>query len=83
MRSRTSWVAVSMSRSRLKVMMMMELPKPEIDHSWLIPSTVLITSSRGLEICDSTSSGEAPGSVVNTRTVGKSTDGKRSTPSRI
>jgi hypothetical protein len=74
---------MSMFRSRLKVRMMMELPRPEIDQSWLMPSTVLMASSRGRDTCDSISSGEAPDSVVSIRTVGKSTDGKRSTPNFI
>ncbi len=81
-RSRTSWAAASMFRSRLKVTMTTELPGPEIDRSSSIPSTVLTASSIRLEISVSTSSVEAPGSWVRTDTVGRSTDGNRSTPSR-
>src|SRR5688500_1806689 len=47
-----------------------------------MPSTVLITSSTCCVINDSTSSGAAPGSPTRTETVGRSTAGKRSTPSR-
>ena len=46
-----------------------------------MPSTVLITSSTCCVINDSTSSGAAPGSPTRTETVGRSTAGKRSTPS--
>ena len=46
--------------------------------SWM-PSIVLTTSSIGWETWDSISAGEAPGRRVLTRTVGRSTDGKRST----
>src|SRR5689334_3733699 len=46
-----------------------------------MPSTVLTTSSIGCAMSDSTSSGEAPGKLTRTETVGKSTEGKRSTPS--
>ncbi len=81
-RSRTSWAALSMSRSRLKVVMMKEPPEPEIERISSIPSTVLIASSSGCETSDSTSSVEAPGSEVRTETVGRSTEGKRSTPRR-
>ncbi len=50
-----------------------ELPWPEIDRSSLMPSTVLTASSMRWEISDSTSSGEAPGRLVRTLTVGRST----------
>src|SRR5690349_19150621 len=46
-----------------------------------MPSTVLTTSSIGCAMSDSTSSGEAPGKLTRTETVGRSTEGKRSTPS--
>src|SRR5689334_18185511 len=46
-----------------------------------MPSTVLMTSSIGWATSDSTSSGDAPGKLTRTETVGKSTEGKRSTPS--
>ena len=81
-RSRTSWAAVSMSRLRLKVTITTEVPGPEIDRSSSIPSTVLTASSIRLEISVSTSSVEAPGSWVRIETVGRSTEGNRSTPRR-
>jgi len=46
-----------------------------------MPSTVLTTSSIISVTSVSTCSGGAPGSVVRTETVGRSTDGSRSTPS--
>src|SRR6185369_12258979 len=58
------------------------VPCPQTDLSSLIPSTVLTTSSIGCAISDSTSSGAAPGRLTRTETVGRSTEGKRSTPSR-
>ena len=54
----------------------------ETERSSLMPSTVLTASSMRCDTSVSTSSGEAPGKVVRTRTVGRSTEGKRSTPSR-
>src|SRR6185503_16954656 len=51
------------------------------DLSSLMPSTVFTTSSIGCAMSDSTSSGAAPGSPTRTETVGRSTEGKRSTPS--
>ncbi len=48
-----------------------------------MPSTVLTAASIGCEISASVSSVEEPGSAVRTETVGRSTDGKRSTPSRL
>ena len=80
-RSRTSCAATSMSRSRLKVAMTNETPEPDTERSSLIPSTVFTTSSIRCESTVSTSSGDAPGRLVRTVTVGRSTDGKRSTPS--
>jgi hypothetical protein len=71
-----------MSRSSSKVTSTIELPGPEIDRSSLMPLTVFTTSSMGRDTCDSTSAGEAPGRTVLIRTVGRSTDGNRSTPSR-
>ncbi len=46
-----------------------------------MPSTRLTASSMTSEICVSTSSTEAPGRLVRTMMVGRSTAGKRSTPS--
>ena len=47
-----------------------------------MPWMVLTASSTFCVTCVSISSTEAPGSSVRTLTVGSSTDGKRSTPSR-
>src|SRR6185295_10072092 len=69
-----------MWRLRLKVAITNEVPCPETDRSWSIPSTVLTTSSMRCETSASTSSGAAPGRFVRTLTVGRSTEGKRSTP---
>ncbi len=81
-RSRTSCAAVSRSRSSLKVAMTSDVPGPETERSSSMPSTVLTTSSMGCEMSVSTSSAEAPASVVRTLTVGRSTEGNRSTPRR-
>jgi hypothetical protein len=80
--SRTSWAATSTDRSSANVMMMMLVPDPVMDRSSVMPWTVLTTSSIFCVTCVSISSTEAPGSSVRTLTVGSSTDGKRSTPSR-
>ncbi len=55
-------------------------PVDEIERSSSMPSTVLTASSMRRETSFSISSGAAPGSGVRTDTVGRSTDGKRSTP---
>jgi hypothetical protein len=47
-----------------------------------MPCTVLTTCSISRVTCVSTSSADAPGSSVRMLTVGRSTDGKRSTPRR-
>ncbi len=74
-RSRTSWAALSRSRSRSKVAMMMDEPAPETERSSSMPSTVLTTSSTWRVTSDSISSGDAPGSEARTETVGTSTAG--------
>jgi hypothetical protein len=79
--SRTSCAALSTSRSRPKVATTTEVPLDEIERSSVMPSTVFTASSISSEISDSTSSGAPPGSVVRTLIVGRSTAGKRSTPS--
>src|SRR6185503_15965053 len=81
-RSRTSCAADSRLRSSLKVAITIAVPWPETDLSSLMPSTVLTTSSICCVTSDSTSSGAAPGRPTRTETVGRSTEGKRSTPSR-
>ncbi len=60
---------MSISRLRLKVTITAEEPGLEIDRSSSIPSTVLTASSIRLEISDSTSSAEAPGSWVRIEAV--------------
>ena len=62
--------------------MMNDEPCPEIERNSCMPSTVLTTSSIFCETSLSTSSGEPPGKFVRTLTVGRSTEGKRSTPNR-
>src|SRR5690606_26625824 len=69
-------------RSRRKVAMTIDWPWAEMERSSSIPSTVLTASSMTWETSVSTSSGEAPGRVVRTLTVGRSTEGRRSTPRR-
>src|SRR5215217_9284618 len=61
--------------------MTIAIPCPETERNSLIPSTVLTTSSSGCVTSDSTSSGAAPGRLTRTETVGRSTEGNRSTPS--
>jgi hypothetical protein len=66
----------------LNVTMTITAPGPEIERSSWIPWMVLICSSSLCATWVSTSSLEAPGSSTRTFTVGRSTAGKRSTPSR-
>ena len=62
--------------------MMIELPGLVMERNSKMPWMVLMPSSSFCETWVSISSVEAPGSSVRTETVGSSTDGKRSTPSR-
>ncbi len=80
--SRTSWAATSTDRLSAKVMVTLLVPGPVSDRSSVMPWMVLTASSIFCVTCVSISSTEAPGSSVRTLTVGSSTDGKRSTPSR-
>src|SRR6267378_3043353 len=80
--SRTSWAATSMLRLSTKVVITSALPGLEIERSSCTPWIVLICSSSFWVTCVSISSVEAPGSSTRTVTVGRSTAGKRSTPSR-
>ena len=64
-------------------MMTCETPSDEFDRSSSMLLIVLTASSILSVISVSTSSGAAPGSLVVTTTVGKSTLGKRSRPSRM
>ena len=81
-RSRTSCAATSTSFSRRNEITTMETPSEEVDRSSSIPLIVLTASSILSEISVSTSPGAAPGSLVVTTMVGKSTFGKRSRPRR-
>jgi hypothetical protein len=80
--SRTSWAATSICRLSTKVTITMALPGLEIERSSWMPWIVLICSSSFCATVVSISSVEAPGSSTRTVTVGRSTDGKRSTPRR-
>ena len=60
-----------------------ETPSDEIERSSSMPLIVLTASSILSVISVSISSGAAPGSRVVTTMVGKSTFGKRSTPSCV
>ena len=64
-------------------MMTCETPSEDVERSSSMPLIVLTASSILSVISVSTSSGAAPGSRVVTTTVGKSTLGKRSRPSRV
>ncbi len=56
-----------------------DTPSVEIERSSSMPLMVLIASSIFSETSVSISCGDAPGSVVTTATMGRSTLGKRST----
>ena len=58
-----------------------EMPSAEFELSWSMPLIVLTASSTLSVTSLSTCSGAAPGRRVVTVTVGKSTFGRRSTPS--
>jgi hypothetical protein len=77
--SRTSCAATLMSLSNWKLTMTCDTPSVEIERSSSMPLMVLIASSILSESSVSTSCGDAPGSVVTTVTIGRSTFGKRST----
>ena len=62
--------------------MTMDWPGPEIERSSRMPCTVFTTCSISRVTWLSTSSAEAPLSSVRTLTVGRSTEGNRSTPRR-
>jgi hypothetical protein len=81
-RSRTSWAATSLSFSRMNLTVTRETPSTVVDWSWSIPLIVLTASSILSVTSVSSSSGAAPSMRVVTVTVGKSTVGNRSTPSR-
>ena len=79
--SRMSLAASCTLRSRTKVAKTCDCPSMVEERSSSSPLMVLITSSMGLVIWLSISSGEAPGSRVVIVMVGRSTLGKMSTPS--
>jgi hypothetical protein len=81
--SRTSWAATSMLRLRLKVTVTTERDSVEVERMLSMPSTVATESSTKRVTALSISSGEAPGRMVRTETMGRSTSGKRSTPSLV
>jgi hypothetical protein len=80
--SRTSWAAMSTERLSENVIVTLLVPGPVRERSSVMPWMVLTASSTFCVTCVSISSTEAPGSSVRTLTVGSSTEGKRSTPSR-
>ena len=80
--SRTSWAATSTERLSENVTVTLLVPGPVRERSSVMPWMVLTASSIFCVTCVSISSTEAPGSSVRTLTVGSSTEGKRSTPSR-
>ncbi len=81
--SRTSCAATSRFFSRKNCTTTSEMPSLVVDRSSSMPETVLMISSIGLVTLVSISSTLAPLSVVVTTTIGKSTLGNRSTPSRL
>ena len=79
--SRTSWAATSGSFSRANWICTSDTPSDEVEISVSMPAMVLTASSILSVTSVSISSGAAPWRVVVTTTKGKSTFGKRSTPS--
>ena len=77
--SRTSWAATLTSLSRVKVTNTWETPSVDTERSSSMPPRVLMASSILSVTSVSTCSGAAPGRVVMTAMMGKSTLGKRST----
>jgi hypothetical protein len=78
--SRTSWAATSPLFSSRNVMMTCDWPSTEDDRSASMPLIVLTAPSIFLVISVSICSGDAPGLVTDTDTVGTSMFGSRSTP---
>ncbi len=62
-------------------MLTCETPSTELERSWSMPLIVLTAPSSALVISLSICSGDAPGLVTVTETVGRSMFGSRSTPS--
>ena len=80
--SRTSVAAIWASFSRTKLAMIIETPSDEVELIVSTPLIVLRTSSIGLLIWDSISSGPTPGLATVTATIGREMSGMRSTPRR-
>ena len=80
--SRTSCAATSTFRSRSKRMMICETFSTLTERSVSRPGSVLSASSSGSVTVRSMVSGSAPGRMVVTVTMGKSTSGNWSTPMR-
>src|SRR6185436_8645269 len=78
--SRTSWAALSMSRSSRNLHVIRVLPSVDCGFNSSRPLIVLISSSSGRTTCVVTSSDVAPGSRTFIGTVAGSALGKRSTP---
>jgi hypothetical protein len=81
--SRTSFAAVSMSRSSSNSIVIRLTFSVDSEVRVLMPSIVLISSSRTSVTSFSTTSGSAPGSVVATLTIGKSMSGSSRTGSFV
>src|SRR4051812_30048897 len=79
--SRTSCVPTSPFFESRNCTVTIDTPSWVIERSSSMPETVLMMSSTGLVTVVSISSTLAPGSTVVTVQTGKSTSGKRSTPS--
>ncbi len=82
-RSRTSCAATSTSFSSRNVTATIDTPSADVERSSSMPLTVFTASSILSVTSVSISSGAAPGFRVVTTTVGKSTLGRRSTPSCV
>ena len=81
--SRTSWAAMSMSRSSSNSTRMLAPPWLEVERISRTPEMVLICSSRTSVTSSSITSGLAPSRMACTATTGNSIFGNWSTPSRL
>src|SRR3712207_2471828 len=75
--------ASSVSVSSENSMSTTENPADEVDRTLSIPSTSSTAASTGCVTCSSTRSGPAPGTVVETVTIGNSISGKSSWLRRV
>ena len=78
--SRTSWAALSISRSSTNWQLMRAVPACTCELTSSMPLIVESASSRGRTTCVVISSGVEPGSLMLMLTVAGSARGKRSTP---